>query len=213
MLVLTDTRGRIKQWSNNTKAEVEGFLPPDILAVERDTQPDPNDDYYNVEAEEWAVRPPQPTALHTWDWSTYTWTDPDAATLAAELQAFKDNAKLTLNNERLARGLAPITVSGITLDADETSRANIEGTLQIISISAALPAGWVGWKDFHNNFCLSDATAEQVQTFLGAVVVALGNRTQSLYATMWAAKVAVDAATSKEGVTQALETAWSAVSG
>lgn len=211
MLVLINEQGRVLQWTNNTAEELEGWLPPGVVAVERDTQPDPDTDYFDVVAGVWAKKPAQPTSLHTWDWQTRTWASPDAAALADDLEAFKTSAKALLNTQRLERDAAPVDVLGVLLDADSTSRANIEGALQLISISGALPAGWVGWKDFNNNFCLADATAGEVQAFLNAAVVAIGNRTQTLYSAVWAAKVLIAAASSKSQVTEAVESAWSAL--
>lgn len=208
MIVITDAAGKPLYWSNNSLEEAQHSLQPGELAVEREMPPDVLNDYYNVNTGTWKTKPTRPTELHVWNWGTYRWNAPNAEMKSQALQAAKDAAKATLSVQRAQIDLSPISVSGVTLDVDETGRANIKGMLDVLSITGVLPEGWSGWRDFDNNFHLANGSAQDVKTFLETAILTIARRTQFLYSQAWAAKEQIDLATTTEEVEIALSNAW-----
>lgn len=112
---------------------------------------------------------------------------PDA--LLAEAKATK---KRQIEAERDAACELPVTALGRTWDADKRSQELLNGTIALAQAGGPLPAVW---RDYDNN----DMSVTSINDLL-AIAGAIAQQVQQAYATSWARKAAVDAATTIEEV-------------
>lgn len=115
--------------------------------------------------------------------------DPHPDAMLAEAKAAK---KRQIEAERDAACEQPVTALGRTWDADKRSQELLNGAIALAQAGGPLPSVW---RDADNN----DMPITDISQLL-AIAGAIAAQTQAAYATSWARKVAVDAATTIDEV-------------
>ena len=118
--------------------------------------------------------------------------DPHPDALLVEAKAAK---KRQIEADRDAACEQPVTALGRTWDADKRSQELLAQAITLAQAGAPLPTVW---RD-HDN---SDMPVTSIADLL-AISGAIAQQVQAAYATSWARKAAVDAATTIEGVNAA----------
>ena len=118
--------------------------------------------------------------------------DPHPDALLAEAKAAK---KRQIEAERDAACWQPVTALGRTWDADKRSQELLASAITLAQAGGPLPAVW---RDHDNN----DMPVTDIADLL-AIAGAIIQQVQTAYATSWARKAAVDAATTIEEVNAA----------
>ena len=150
------------------------------------------------------VMPARPSAYHDFDYTTHTWTSRLADAIAAR--------KTDVNAERDRRNYLPITVDGVTLDADLVAQRNLSDKKseadERLRLGIAMPTDLLIWKDYHNELrTFSDLQA--YADFISGFVIALAERGTRLYVVSWTHKDAIDALTNVEDVlAYDIDTLW-----
>lgn len=114
----------------------------------------------------------------------------DAHPLAA-LAALKSSKKRQIEAERDAACEQPVTALGRTWDADKRSQELLASAITLAQAGALPPV----WRDRDNN----DMPITSINDLL-TIASAIAQQVQQVYATSWARKAAVDAATTVEEV-------------
>jgi hypothetical protein len=115
--------------------------------------------------------------------------DPHPDALLAEAKAAR---KRQIEAERDAACWQPVTALGRTWDADKRSQELLASAITLAQAGGPLPAVW---RDHDNN----DMPVTDIADLL-AIAGAIIQQVQTAYATSWARKAAVDAATTIEEV-------------
>lgn len=115
--------------------------------------------------------------------------DPHPDTMLAEAKAAK---KRQIEAERDAACEQPVKALGRTWDADKRSQELLNGAIVLAQAGGPLPAVW---RDYDNN----DMPIADISDLL-AIAGAIAQQVQQAYATSWARKAAVDAATTIDEV-------------
>jgi len=115
--------------------------------------------------------------------------DPHPDAMLAEAKAAK---KRQIEAERDAACEQPVTALGRTWDADKRSQELLSSAITIAQAGGPLPAVW---RDAENNDMPVTSLAD-----LLAISGAIAKQVQTAYATSWARKAAVDAATTIDKV-------------
>ena len=115
--------------------------------------------------------------------------DPHPDAMLAEAKAAK---KRQIEAERDAACEQPVTALGRTWDADRRSQELLASAIALAQAGAPLPPVW---RDYDN----SDMPVTSIADLL-AISGAIAAQTQQAYATSWARKAAVDAATTIDEV-------------
>ena len=118
--------------------------------------------------------------------------DPHPDALLTEAKAAK---KRQIEAERDVAFEQPVTALGRTWDADKRSQELLASAITLAQAGAPLPTVW---RDADNN----DMPVTSINDLL-AIAGAIAQQVQTAYATSWARKAAVDAATTIEGVNAA----------
>lgn len=118
-----------------------------------------------------------------------------------------EEASLLIAAELRKRANAPITVDGVTFDADKTAQENIKAKLTEISalrrLNQTMPTELLVWRDFHNtSHTFSDM--ESLERVLSRVVVAIAQRGTELYIWSWQVKASIAALGSAHEIEQYL---------
>jgi hypothetical protein len=115
--------------------------------------------------------------------------DPHPDALLAEAKAAR---KRQIEAERDAACWQPVTALGRTWDADKRSQELLASAITLVQAGGPLPAVW---RDHDNN----DMPVTDIADLL-AIAGAIIQQVQTAYATSWARKAAVDAASTIEEV-------------
>jgi hypothetical protein len=137
--------------------------------------------------------PTRPSPYHDFDYATHTWLERLGDAIAAR--------KVEVNAERDRRNYLPITVNGVTLDADLVAQRNLSDKKaeadERIRLGIPMPTDLLIWKDCNNDLHTFD-TLQDYADFISGFVVAMAERGTRLYVTSWAHKDKLDALTSVE---------------
>lgn len=127
---------------------------------------------------------PADTDLIAWSWSEQA----DNWVSEPTLDGAKDTKWAAIKAARAAAEVAPLTVDGLTFDADPASQQRIAGAVQLATLA---PAGWT------LDWTLADNTAATLTAAqLVAVSIALGAQVSAAHATARVLRAQIDAATS-----------------
>lgn len=110
----------------------------------------------------------------------------------AKLAALKDAARRRIDADRDAQCVADVTVNGHRWQADKRSQDLLAQAIALAQAGLPLPPVW---RDADNN----DVPITSIGDLL-AIAAAIAQHVQQVYATAWARKAAVDAATTPEEV-------------
>lgn len=141
------------------------------------------------------IQPPPslaPTPYHRWDWVSRTFV-PD-------LPAAKAAVRTQVDAHRAYLAEQPVTFRGVEFDAGAVSRERLLGVILRYLRGGGLPAGWIGWRDAHNQIQWSSVTESQIHEYVKDLFVAMHDREQHLLVQAWAKKDQIDAMLTVEEV-------------
>lgn len=181
-VVYDEQTGKVVRFGTCLDAQLDGQARPG----ERLLQAQGSFEQY-VENETLVPIPPRPSDSHDWDWTTKTWAPNIPATVLAKKQAITDTLNRCI--------VSPILYDGAPFDADPAAIKRIICTLNRLLRGDGLPDGWIGWRDFKNNYHWGTDTPEQVKTHLAALSRAIENREQAALIVAWTHKANLAALT------------------
>jgi len=141
--------------------------------------------YFDTESGVVIQLPPQPSPVHTFDYTTKQWIDPRT------LDEIKTKQWEIIKAARTQAEYSGFTWDGSAFDSDAISQARLTGAVQLAQLNPAMTLDWTLASNTVRTLSAADLTA---------VGVALGVHVATQFAKGQALRAQIDAATTKEAV-------------